>query len=70
MHPTVLCEGDLVLVYDQDKSTLATGRLNPLWHGPYIVRYALWKGAYKLEDFEGIALSEPINVLYLKNYYA
>jgi hypothetical protein len=70
MHPRVFSEGDLVLVYDQDKSTLGVGKFNPLWHGPFIVRHALWKGAYELEYFEGNAFPEPRNGLYLKKYYA
>jgi hypothetical protein len=55
--PRVFSEGDLVLVYDQDKATLGEGKFNPLWHGPFIVRHALWKGAYELEYFEGNVLS-------------
>jgi hypothetical protein len=59
-----------VLVYDQDKATLGVGKFNPLWHGPYIVRHALWKEPTSWRIFEGNALSEPRNGLYLKKYYA
>jgi hypothetical protein len=41
-----------------------------MWHGPYIVRRVLEKGAYKLEDYERNKLAKPINGLYLKRYYA
>jgi hypothetical protein len=41
VHPRIFSEGDLVLVYDQDKPTLGEGNFNLLWHGPYIVRHAL-----------------------------
>jgi hypothetical protein len=37
VHPRVFSEGDLVLVYDQDKDALGAGKFNPMWHGPYIV---------------------------------
>jgi hypothetical protein len=70
MHCKVLFEGDLVLVYDQEKDTLGVGKFNLLWHGPYIVKCDLQKGAYELEEFEGNALLELINGIYLKKYYA
>lgn len=41
-----------------------------MWHGPYIVKQVLNKGAYELVDFQGNALYEPRNGLYLKKYYA
>ena len=41
-----------------------------MWHGPYVVKHVLEKGAYELVDYEGTALAEPINGLYLKKYYA
>ena len=46
------------------------GKFNPMWHGPYVVKCVLEKGAYELVDYERIALAEPRNGLYLKNYYA
>jgi hypothetical protein len=62
-------EGDLVLLYDQAKEPLGEGKFNPMWHGPYIVRCVLEKGAYELEYYEGNVLDEPINGIYLKRYY-
>ena len=41
-----------------------------MWHGPYVVKWVLEKGAYELVDYEGMALVEPRNGLYLKKYYA
>jgi hypothetical protein len=70
VHPRVFSEGDLVLVYDQDKDALGAGKFNPMWHGPYIVRWVLEKGSYELAYYEGNVLSEPRNGLYLKKYYA
>ena len=70
VYPQLYAEGDLVLLYDQAKELLGTGKFKPMWHDPYIVRCVLEKGAYELEDYEGNKLAEPINGLYLKRYYA
>ena len=70
VHPYVFSEGDLVLVYDQDKDTLWAGKFEPLWYEPYIVSKVLQKGAYELIDYEGNRLARPQNDLYLKQYYA
>ena len=35
-----------------------------------MVKCVLEKGAYELVDYEGMALAEPRNGLYLKEYYA
>jgi hypothetical protein len=66
VHPQVFSKGDLVLVYDQDKDPLGAGKFKPMWFGPFIVKEVLKKGAYRLVDFEGNALAEPRNGLYLK----
>jgi hypothetical protein len=70
VHPRVFSEGDLVLVYDQDHDMLGAGKFEPLWHGPYIVKCVLKRGAYELVDYDGNPLSEPHNGIYLKKYYA
>ena len=57
-------------MWDQAKETFGIGKFNPMWHGPYVVKHVLEKGAYKLVDYEGTALVEPRNGLYLKKYYA
>jgi hypothetical protein len=41
-----------------------------MWHGLYIMRRVLEKGAWELEDYEGNMLDEPMNGLYLKIYCA
>ena len=33
-HPRRFSEGDLVLLWDQDKEPLGAGNFNPMWHGP------------------------------------
>jgi hypothetical protein len=67
--PQVFSEGDLVLVYDQDKNPLGVGKFKPMWFRPFIMKEVLKKGAYHLVDFEGNSLAEPRNGLYLKKYY-
>lgn len=62
--------GNLVLVYDQDHDKLGVGKLEPMWHGPYIVKKMLQKGSYELVDYDGNPLSEPRNGIYLKRFYA
>ena len=68
--PRSFIEGDLVLLYDQEKDKLGVGKLEPMWLGPYIVKKVLQKGAYELIDYEGNPLGKPRNGLYLKRYYA
>ena len=63
-------EGDLVLVYDQDKDALGVGKFESLWYGPYIILKVLQKGAYELVDYEGNKLVRARNGLYLKQYFA
>ena len=63
-------EGDLVFLWDQAKEPFRAGKFNPMWHGPYVVKCVLEKGAYELVDYEGIALVELRNGIYLKKYYA
>ena len=61
VHPRRFSEGGLVLLWDQPKEPLGAGKFNPMWHGPYIVKRVLEKGAYELVDYEGTALVEPKN---------
>ena len=64
--PRTFSEGDLVLVYDQDKDALGAGKFEPLWYNPYVISKVLQKGAYELVDYEGNKLARPRNGLYLK----
>ena len=66
VHPRVFSEGDLVLLWDQSKEPLGAGKFNPMWRGLYVVKRVLEKGAYELVDYEGTALVEPRNGLYIK----
>ena len=68
--PRNFSEGDLVLLYDQANDKLGDGKFVPMWHGPYVVKRKLAKGAYELVDFDGVSLGKPKNGLYLKRYYA
>jgi hypothetical protein len=53
IRPQFFSEGDLVLVYDQDKDPLGAGNFKPMWFGPFIIKEVLKKGTYRLVDFEG-----------------
>ena len=64
VYSHIFSEGDLVLVYDQEKDPLGAGKFRP-----FIVKKVFEKSAYRLVYFEGNALAEPRNGLYLKNYY-
>eukprot|EP00253_Pinus_taeda_P013965 PITA_13965 len=66
----VFSEGDLVLVYDQDKDAFGAHKFNSMWHGPFIVKRVFEKGAYELVNFEGNKLAESRNGLYLKKYFS
>ena len=70
VKPRVFLEGDLILVYAQEKDALGAGKFKSMWYGPFIVKKVLKNGAYTLVDFEGNELPEPRNGLYLKKYYA
>ena len=70
MTPRNFSEGDLVLLYDQANDKLGAGKFLPMWHGPFVFKRKLAKGAYELVDFDGISLGKPRNGLYLKRYYA
>ena len=49
----------MVLTYDQKHDKLGGGKLESMWHGPYIVRHILDKGDSDLVYFYGISLGEP-----------
>eukprot|EP00253_Pinus_taeda_P004833 PITA_04833 len=63
VHPYSFIEGDLVLLYDQANNKLGVGKFEPMWHGPYILKRVLQKGAYELIDYEGNPLDKPRNGL-------
>ena len=37
VKPRVFSEGDLVLLYEQDRDMLGAGKFKAMWRGPYIV---------------------------------
>lgn len=51
IRPRIFCEGDLVLVYEQDKDALGAGKFKSMCHGPFIVKNVLKRGDYELIDF-------------------
>jgi hypothetical protein len=63
VKPRVFSEGDLVLLYEQDRDFLGDKKFEAMWRGPYIIKRVLDKGACELVDYDGIPLSEPINGL-------
>ena len=67
--PLIFNEGDLVLLYDQDSEPLGVGKFKPMWHGPYVVKCVLEKGAYEIEYYKWNSLEDPRNGIYLKKYY-
>ena len=69
VHPRIYSKGNLVLIYDQEADVIGTGKFELLWHGPYIFKWVLAKGAYELVDYDGIPLAQPRNGLYLKHHY-
>jgi hypothetical protein len=68
--PRIFSEGDLVLVYDQDKDPLGADKFKPMSFRPFIVKEVLSKGSYHLVEFEGNDLAKTKNGLYLKKYYS
>ena len=38
IHPPIFSEGNLVLVYDQDKDPLGAGKFKPMWFRPFIIK--------------------------------
>jgi hypothetical protein len=41
VQPLTFAEGDMVLVHDQDHDKLGAGKLEPMWHVPYIMKRVL-----------------------------
>ena len=57
VKPHTFSKGDLVLLYDQEDDKIWIWKFEPLWHGPYIFKRILVKGAYELLDYDEIPLS-------------
>ena len=56
IQPCLFNEGDIVLDYDQKHDKLGGGKLESMWHGPYVVGHVLEKGAYESMNYDGIPL--------------
>ena len=69
VKPRVFFEGELVLLWHQDKEPLGVGKFKSMWLFPYVMLKFLKKGAYELTYYDGNKLLEPINGLYLQKYY-
>eukprot|EP00253_Pinus_taeda_P032111 PITA_32111 len=59
VKPRSYREGDRGLLYDKKHDLLGAGTLQPLWIGPYVIKKALSKWAYEIQDWEGAPLAEP-----------
>ena len=70
IKPRIFSEGELVLLWDQDKEPLRVGKFRSTWLGPYVMSKILKICAYELTDFEGNKPPQPRNGIYLKKYYA
>jgi hypothetical protein len=60
--------GDLVL-RKVEATGKHVGKLEPNWDGPYRVTAVRGKGAYELEDREGMILPRPWNACHLRKFY-
>jgi hypothetical protein len=48
VRPRIFSEGDLVLLYEQDRDMLGDGKFEAMWKGPYIVRRVLEKRSLRV----------------------
>jgi len=51
------------------KNVAGPSKFSPKWEGPYIIKEAHDSGYYYLTKEDGIALMDPINEKWLKQYY-
>ena len=56
----------MVLLYDHANDKMGASKFEPMWHGPYIIKHVLQKGAYELIDYEGNPLEKLRNGIYFK----
>jgi hypothetical protein len=48
VKPCVFSEGDLVLLYEQDRDMLGARKFEAMWRGPYIVRRVFGEGSLRV----------------------
>jgi hypothetical protein len=61
--------GTKVLYFNVTLDHSHSGKFNPKWRGPFIIRQVLPHGAYKLQTLDGQSLPTPINGNLLKLYH-
>ena len=59
--------GEEMLCHDSAKESWYSGKLKPIWKGPYQIAAILLNGSYKIADQEGV-LRTPVNGNRLKLY--
>jgi hypothetical protein len=62
-------EGYLLLAYDISHDTLVHVKFESLWRESYVIYHFLIKGPCILGHPEGDTIKDPVNGLYLKNFY-
>ena len=61
--PRVFSEGELFLVYNQDKEPLGEGKFKSMWLGSHAMSKVLNKGEYELVEYDVNNILEPWNGL-------
>ena len=57
--PRVFSEGDLVLVYSQEKDALGVGKFKSMWYDPFIVKKVLKKDLMPWLTLMGMSWRSP-----------
>ena len=72
VRPRTFTKGHLVLRMAEHvrRNLLGHSKFAPKWEGPYIIRTAHESGYYYLTKEDETVLTEPINGIWLKQYYA
>ena len=70
VKPRMFQPGDLVLrkVFENTADPM-TGKFQPNWEGPYVVRRLGESGSYAIEKTDGTPVPRMWNAMHLKRYY-
>ena len=70
VKPRVFRPGDLVLrkVFENTADP-TTGKFQPNWEGPYVVRRVGEAGSYAIDKIDGTPVPRMWNTMHLKRYY-
>ena len=70
VKPRMFQPGDLVLrkVFENTANP-ASGKFQPNWKGPYLVKKANESGSYALDKLDGTHVPRMWNAIHLKRYY-